>query len=128
MDKVILVFLGGGIGSVLRFLLQHWLNADPSRWAWGTLIANILGSAAAGALAGLASTRLALDEHARLLLATGILGGFTTLSAMAGETVTIGVASPGRAAAYVGATNLASIAAAAGMYAIVRTLSPLRST
>jgi CrcB protein len=132
MDKVLLVFLGGGIGSVLRYLLQLWLNAAPADgrpgWPWGTLAANVVGSAAAGAVAGLASTRLALDEHARLVLSVGLLGGFTTFSAMAGETVAIGGAAPGRALGYVAATNALSIAAACVAYALVRTSPFFRST
>ncbi len=131
MDKVLLVFLGGGIGSVLRYLLQLWLNsptpADRVVWAWGSLTANVLGCAAAGALVGLASTRLALDEHARLLLSVGILGGFTTFSAMAGEALRLGEQSSARAAGYVAASNVLAIGAAWGSYAIVRTLLHARS-
>jgi len=134
MDKVLLVFLGGGIGSVLRYLLQLGLNdaAVPgdSRgpWPWGTLTANILGCAAAGALTALASTRLALDEHARLLVSVGLLGGFTTFSAMAGETLQIGEGSAGRAAGYVAVSNVLGIGAAWAMFAIVRAILQLRST
>lgn len=125
MDKVLLVFLGGGIGSVLRYLLQLWLNTpdDRAAWPWGTLGANTLGCAVAGALAALASTRLALDEHARLLLAVGVLGGFTTFSAFAAETVAMTDSSVPRAMGYAMATNLASLAAAWGMFALVRTIT-----
>lgn len=133
MDKALLVFLGGGIGSVLRYLLQLWLDAPPggdSRpgWPWGTLAANVAGSAAAGALAGLATTRLALDEHARLLVGVGLLGGFTTFSALAAQTVEVGNASPARGAAYVAASNILGIGAAWSAYAIVRALALPRST
>jgi CrcB protein len=49
---------------------------------WGTLAVNAIGSAAIGALAA-----LGLQHHARLLLVTGLLGGFTTFSALAVDTV-----------------------------------------
>ncbi len=125
MDKVVLVFLGGGIGSVLRYLLQSWLNPPTGEgvapaWPWGTLAANALGCAAAGALAGLASTRLALDDHARLLLAVGVLGGFTTFSAFAGETIALGGSSIARAGGYVAASNVVGLGLAWGAFAFVR--------
>lgn len=116
MDKVLLVFLGGGIGSVLRYVLQLGLN---DRWPWGTLLANVLGCAAAGAIAALASTRLALDDHARAILAAGFLGGFTTFSAFAAEAVTQGP----RGVWYALATNVGAIGAAYATYTIVRALA-----
>lgn len=123
MDKLLLVFLGGGIGSVLRYVLQLWLNssgADRPAWSWGTLAANVAGCAVAGALAGLASTRLALNEHARLLLAVGILGGFTTFSAFAAELVTLADHAWTRAATYGLITNAAAIAAAWAAFTLAR--------
>lgn len=127
MDKVLLVFLGGGIGSVLRYLMQGWLNAPPDAkgWPWGTLAVNIAGCAVAGGLAGLGSTRLGLDEHARLLLAVGLLGGFTTFSAVSYESIGLagGAGGAGRAAGYIVATNAAAILAAWVCFAVVRTMA-----
>lgn len=125
MDKVLLVFLGGGLGSILRFALQHWLNAPPDAggrhaWPWGTLLANTLGCLAAGAIAGLASSRLALDDHARILISAGFLGGFTTFSAFAGETIQLG---GWRAIIYIALSNALGAGAALGMYALVRALT-----
>ncbi|WP_439550340.1 fluoride efflux transporter FluC [Falsiroseomonas sp.] len=79
---VLLVAIGGATGSVLRYWLStlamtHLGTAFP----WGTLGVNIAGSAAIGIAAG-----LGLQGEARLLLVTGLLGGFTTFSAFSLET------------------------------------------
>ncbi len=87
-----LVFLGGALGTLLRYLVgQAGLDAD---WfPWSTFVVNILGSFLLGALlavpvplhAGRAAARSTRLEQARLLVGTGILGGFTTYSAFALE-------------------------------------------
>jgi fluoride exporter len=78
----LIVFLGAGIGGAAR----HGVNVGAARlfgygFPFGTLIANILGSFAMGALAGYFAFRPGIDQHLRLFLTTGILGGFTTFSA-----------------------------------------------
>ena len=79
-SNILLVGLGGGIGSVLRFLIQRWMNAV---YPWGTLTVNILGCFAIGLLWGLFT--LHIDEQKRLLLVTGLCGGFTTFSSFTYE-------------------------------------------
>ncbi len=84
MTSIFLVFVGGGIGSVLRYLTGvlaiRWLGAD---WPWGTFCVNVLGCF----IMGLCFRLLPLPDvgppSARLLLMTGVLGGFTTFSAFA---------------------------------------------
>lgn len=83
MSPYVLVFIGGGIGSALRFAVYHaarlWL---PPEFPWGTLAVNVLGGLAAGALAGWTISRSAGgDDATSLFLMTGLLGGFTTFSA-----------------------------------------------
>jgi fluoride exporter len=78
----LLVFLGGGIGSILR----HTVNVTTAalfgvNFPWGTLSVNITGSLAMGLLAGWLAFRGEGGQLLRLFLATGILGGFTTFSA-----------------------------------------------
>jgi fluoride exporter len=78
----LVVFLGAGIGGALR----HGVNLASARlfgleFPYGTLIVNILGSFAIGALAGYFAFRTGIPQHMRLFLTTGILGGFTTFSA-----------------------------------------------
>lgn len=66
------VFLGGGTGAVLRWVLAALLPAP-----WGTMLVNVLGSAV---LAGLMHPAVGLQGSWRLALGTGLLGGFTTYS------------------------------------------------
>ncbi len=87
--QALLVFLGGGLGAVGRWLVglaaARWLG---TAWPWGTLGVNILGSFAMGlVMAHLirGGTISAGAENWRLFLATGILGGFTTFSAFSLE-------------------------------------------
>ena len=91
MRDALLVALGGASGSVLRWLLSSWIARlhEPSRFPWGTLAVNLLGSFAIGALLTLAFERGALPTPFRLLLVTGVLGGFTTFSAFSWETLVL---------------------------------------
>ena len=78
----LIVFLGAGIGGALR----HGVNVGAARllgfgFPFGTLIVNVVGSFAMGLLAGYFAFRPGIDQHMRLFLTTGILGGFTTFSA-----------------------------------------------
>jgi CrcB protein len=80
-QKVGLVALGGAGGSVARLLLAEWAG---QRWGaafpWGTFIANISGALLIGLLMGLLLSRPTIPPHYRLLLGTGVLGGYTTFS------------------------------------------------
>ena len=84
-----LVFLGGGLGSVLRLATYHaarlWL---PPEFPWGTLAVNALGGVAAGAVAGwILSRSVGGADSMSLFLMTGLLGGFTTFSAFSLDAV-----------------------------------------
>lgn len=70
--QVLVVFLGGGTGAVLRWWVSAWWPAP-----WGTLLVNVLGSAA---LAALMHPSLGVAPAWRLAVGTGLLGGFTTYS------------------------------------------------
>jgi fluoride exporter len=76
-----LVFIGGGIGAALR----HAANLAVARLGYafpiGTLTVNVAGSFAMGVLVAYFALRTGIDQHVRLLLTTGLLGGFTTFSA-----------------------------------------------
>ena len=78
----LIVFLGAGVGGALR----HGVNVGAAKlfgfeFPYGTLIVNIAGSFAMGLLAGYFAFRPGIDQHMRLFLTTGVLGGFTTFSA-----------------------------------------------
>ena len=91
MNGFLLVALGGAIGASLRHgvglvAVRHL----PLAWPWGTSFVNIAGSLAMGLLAGwLALKAEGASQEARLFLATGVLGGFTTFSAFSLEVATM---------------------------------------
>lgn len=85
MKPLLLVFLGGGAGSVLRYLVGTWFNSSETGIPYGTFAANIIGSLLIGIILGLAAKNNALSQTMVLLLATGFCGGFTTFSAFAYE-------------------------------------------
>lgn len=81
MMPVIAVAVGGAVGSVLRYgLVQLVMRLHPQPFPLGTMLVNIIGSFLIGALMAKYAGG-ALSENARLLLVTGMLGGFTTFSA-----------------------------------------------
>lgn len=89
MKGVFLVALGGAIGSVARFKLSGYVLHHTIDWRFpaGTFAVNVIGCLIAGLLAGLAEKHDFMSPETRLLLFTGILGGFTTFSAFGLETM-----------------------------------------
>ncbi|RED44992.1 fluoride efflux transporter CrcB [Seonamhaeicola aphaedonensis] len=85
MKHILLVFLGGGFGSVLRYVIGKYLNSPSNGIPYGTFAANILGSLLIGIILGLAAKNNSLTQSQTLLLATGFCGGFTTFSTFAYE-------------------------------------------
>lgn len=107
------ICLGGGVGAALRFVVD---GAVRSRWPvtfpWGTFLINVSGSLLLGLLTELALAEV-VGEAARLMLGTGVLGGYTTFSTASMETVRL--AERGeylRAFGYGVGTLIASVAAA----------------
>jgi len=127
MKAYLLVFLGAGIGGVLR----HGVNVGFARvcgtaFPWGTLTVNVVGSLLMGAIAGWLAFKAGegWSQPARLFLTTGILGGFTTFSAFSLDAVLIWERGQiWLAAAYVGASVLLSIVGLAAGLGLIRTLS-----
>ena len=85
MKQFLLVFLGGGIGSVLRFLISKTFNNTFSNFFLGTFIVNIIGCLLIGFIIGLSFKNNLLTPNQSLLLTTGFCGGFTTFSTFALE-------------------------------------------
>lgn len=82
IKNLLLVGLGGGLGSIARYLCQRWVVLSyPSHFPWGTLLVNITGCLLIGIFWGLTFRSFTANEHWKLFLMTGICGGFTTFSA-----------------------------------------------
>ena len=88
MTNVLLVGIGGFVGSIARFLLSGVVTqaSAAARFPYGTMAVNLVGCFAIGLLSGLAEHRHLFTPSTRLLLFTGVLGGFTTFSAFVYET------------------------------------------
>lgn len=77
----ILVFLGGGLGTMVRHAINEKSPALVGvNYPWGTMFINIAGSLAMGLIAGWFALRGHSGQLSRLFLTTGVLGGFTTFS------------------------------------------------
>ena len=89
--NLILVFIGGGIGSVARCIVTTLVkNFTTINFPFGTLTVNVMGSLLMGIITALIAGKLSYDsEPVRLLLAVGFLGGFTTFSSFSIETLTL---------------------------------------
>jgi CrcB protein len=85
MKQFLLVFLGGGIGSGLRYLLSKTLNPYTSNFFIGTFGVNILGCLIIGIILGLSAKSNALSNNTVLFITIGFCGGFTTFSSFALE-------------------------------------------
>jgi CrcB protein len=86
----VLVAIGGLVGSVVRY----WLSGIVQSFAgagfpFGTLAVNVSGSLVVGLVMTLSLDRGLLNDHLRILLATGFCGGFTTMSTFSYETLAL---------------------------------------
>ena len=112
------IALAGAAGSVSRYLLGEWIQRTAAaRIPMGTLAVNVIGSFVIGLVMTMYLARGEMDSRARIAITVGFLGGFTTYSSFAFETVTLiekkQVAS---ALLYIGLTLVtAALAATAGI-------------
>ncbi|KAA3625307.1 MAG: fluoride efflux transporter CrcB, partial [Flavobacterium sp.] len=85
MKHLLLVFLGGGLGSALRYGIGKWTVGSWAPFPLGTFTVNVVGSLLIGLIMGLALRNSTISQNTVLLLVTGFCGGFTTYSAFAYE-------------------------------------------
>jgi CrcB protein len=121
MSSLVLVFLGGGLGSVLRYLINvASLALFGAAFPVGTLFVNAAGGIVMGLIAGTIERGgfAGWSSEARYFLMTGILGGFTTFSAFSLDAVTLWErGAVGLAIVYVGASVVLAIGGiAAGLF------------
>jgi CrcB protein len=119
----LLVALGSGAGGAARLYLSTLVaRSAGTQFPWGTLAVNVLGCLVVGALGALfePASPLHVRQDLRVLLVVGVLGGFTTFSAFSLETLLlVQRGSPGTAFAYVLASLVLCLAAAAGAYTVL---------
>jgi len=87
IKQLILVGVGGSIGSIFRFLISRMIPFVQGHFPWATFIINITGCFIIGLLIGLLFKHPASAENMRLLLVAGFCGGFTTFSTFSLENV-----------------------------------------
>jgi fluoride exporter len=125
VTRVLLVALGGALGSVARYGVGV---AAPrvlgTGFPWGTLVVNLVGSFLIALVMHLALTTAAISPSARLFLTTGVMGGFTTYSSFNYETLAlVGERLWGVAALNVVATLLGCLVAGLLGQALGRTMA-----
>jgi CrcB protein len=90
MKELIYVFIGGGLGSLVRYLLGKWLNAfHNSTFPFGTFTINIIACFVLGFIIGLADHKQLLSPATSLFWAVGFCGGFSTFSAFTSESLSL---------------------------------------
>ncbi len=85
MKPILLVFIGGGVGSALRYIISNTYNSAFPSFFLGTFLVNSIGCLLMGLIIGLSFKGNFLSHQQTLLLTTGFCGGFTTFSAFAFE-------------------------------------------
>ena len=90
MNNILLIAIGGAIGSVSRYGCQKWIyQFYPHPFPFGTFVVNILGSLLIGLFFGLSERGNIMSPEWRLFLTTGFCGGYTTFSTFSFETLAL---------------------------------------
>ena len=91
MLNILLVGIGGFIGSVARYLVSGWMQAASKSidFPFGTLTVNLAGCFVIGFLAQLTEARGVFTSESRAFVFIGILGGFTTFSSFGNDTLNL---------------------------------------
>ena len=89
MKNLLVVFTGGGAGSIARYLLGKWVTnlSGTGGFPYGTFVVNILACLVLGIVVAMADEKHILTPNMRLLLAAGFCGGFSTFSTFSGESL-----------------------------------------
>lgn len=88
MKELGLIFVGGGLGSITRFLLGRWVTTlHQLNFPFGTLVVNIVACFVLGAIVGMADHKQVMSPDMRVFWAVGFCGGFSTFSTFSYETL-----------------------------------------
>ena len=104
---VLLVGLGGAIGSMLRYLATEIIPSN--HMPYGTISVNLIGSMLLGIMFGAIAADVIINQNYVLLFGTGVLGAFTTMSAFAMDTVTLSEDELSKTVIYITITIVGSI-------------------
>ena len=86
LKSILIVGLGGFIGTVARFLIARWFRVNfTSVFPWSTFIINIVGCLLIGLIYGISEKGNVLSPEIRMFLTIGICGGFTTFSTFSND-------------------------------------------
>lgn len=90
MKNFLLVFVGGGLGSALRYFGGRWVNHYYTQsFPLATLVANVVACFLLGLVIGFADHKNVLSASSRLFWTVGVCGGFSTFSTFSQETLTL---------------------------------------
>lgn len=104
---ILLVGLGGAIGSMLRYLATEIIPSNHI--PYGTISVNLVGSMLLGIMFGAIAADVIINQNYVLLFGTGVLGAFTTMSAFAMDTVTLSEDELSKTVIYITITIFGSI-------------------
>lgn len=89
MKNFLLVFIGGGLGSVMRYSLGRWLSPYLFTFPFATLASNFLASFLLGFFIGFVEFKKDLAPTVSALILTGFCGGFSTFSTFSSESLNL---------------------------------------
>ena len=104
---ILLVGLGGAIGSMLRYLATEIIPSN--HMPYGTISVNLVGSMLLGIMFGAIAADVIINQNYVLLFGTGVLGAFTTMSAFAMDTVTLSEDELSKTVIYITITTLEAL-------------------
>lgn len=125
LKEILAAGIGGGIGSILRFLLSFWVQEKVKNefFPWGIFSVNLLGCLAIGILFGIFVERFNVGPILRTGIFIGVLGGFTTFSSFSMDTINLlYYGAYGTALIYISITVVGCILATAAGLSLVRVI------